>query len=251
MNVGSMNDIDGFNFREFPKKLNLGYGFDIIEGYLNVDLHAFHKPDLVADVCNLSMLPSGYYEEIIAQDILEHLQRSRTKPTLAEWNRLLKNNGILKLRVPNLIGLLSLFLKEESQNVKKQEELIQCCFGTQAYEGDYHYTSFTDLLLKHYLIETGFSILKMSRKDEWLFEVIAQKAGECSRDALLSITDQKEFLVKAYLAVLLREPDDEGLAYYTSRMNIDHVTKEDILNSLLNSDERRNLQEQGLVGTRI
>jgi len=247
-----MRDINCFNFREFPKKLNLGCGFDKKEGYLNIDLNAFHKPDLIADVCNLSMLPSGYYEEIIAQDILEHLPRSKTESTLAEWNRLLKGNGILKLRVPNLIGLMSLFLKKENQSVKKQEELIQCCFGTQAYDGDYHYTSFTELLLKHYLVKTGFSILKMSRKDEWLFEIIAQKKEEYYLETLLNISDQKEFLVKAYLAILLREPDDEGLAYYTSQMNISHITKEEILRSLLNSDERQNLLgDQGSVGTRI
>lgn len=242
-----MCDDNFFNYNEYPNKLNLGCGFDIIEGYLNIDLHAFHNPDLVGDVCNLSMLPSGYYEEIIAQVILEHLPRCKTKPTLSEWNRLLKPNAILKLRVPNVIGLFSLFLKKEYQKINKQEELIQCCFGTQAYDGDYHFTAFTDLIIKHYLMEAGFYDIKITTKDDWLFEVIALKTDVYSRDALLSIREQKQFLVQAYLSILLREPDDEGFAYYMSLMSVNHDKKEVILNSLLNSDERRNLEKNGLV----
>jgi hypothetical protein len=33
-----------------PRKLNLGCGWDKRDGYLNVDLHGSHDPDLVADV---------------------------------------------------------------------------------------------------------------------------------------------------------------------------------------------------------
>jgi predicted SAM-dependent methyltransferase len=55
-------------------KLNLGCGFDHRAGYLNVDMHPFTNPDLVADVLDLSMLPAATYDEIIAQDVLEHFR---------------------------------------------------------------------------------------------------------------------------------------------------------------------------------
>ena len=72
-----------------PKKLNVGCGFDIRPGFLNVDAAAFHDPDLVADVTDLRMLPDGYFEEIVAQDVLEHFERSKTSTALTEWSRLL------------------------------------------------------------------------------------------------------------------------------------------------------------------
>src|SRR4051794_39295293 len=50
-----------------PRRLNLGAGFDKRPGYLNVDLNDFHAPDLVGDVRSLPELPTGLYEEIIAQ----------------------------------------------------------------------------------------------------------------------------------------------------------------------------------------
>ena len=53
-----------------PLKANVGFGPDIRPGYLNVDMYEGFGPDLVADVTNLSMLPSAWFEEILAQDVL-------------------------------------------------------------------------------------------------------------------------------------------------------------------------------------
>lgn len=164
-----------FNYEDYPKKLNIACGFDIMPGYLNVDFKSFHKPDLIADIRNLSMLPSDRYEEILAQDCLEHFPRCDTKPALKEWYRLLKKGGLLKIRTVNLTGLLELFLWEEKQSIERQEELVQCLFGTQAYNGDFHLTGFTRIVLEHYLKETGFGNLKFQTKDHWLFDIEADK----------------------------------------------------------------------------
>jgi hypothetical protein len=51
-----------FDPAKFPKRVNLGCGFDHRPGFLNVDIHDFHHPDLLADVTQLDMLPSGQYE---------------------------------------------------------------------------------------------------------------------------------------------------------------------------------------------
>ncbi|WNZ44360.1 methyltransferase domain-containing protein [Leptolyngbya boryana CZ1] len=167
--------ITEFDPTKYPRKLNLGCGFDIREGYLNVDFQAFHNPDLVADIRKLEMLPSDFYEEVIAQDCLEHFPRCDTQPALAEWSRLLKSGGVLKLRVPNLLGLLELFTWKDKQSIADQEMLVQCLFGTQAYNGDWHLTGFTQTLLSHYLTEAGFGNLQFSDRDHWLFEIVCTK----------------------------------------------------------------------------
>lgn len=167
--------ISKFDYSKYPPRLNLGCGFDIRPGYLNVDFQEFHNPDLVADIKKMEMLPSEFYEEVVAQDCLEHFPRCDTEPALAEWSRLLKLGGILKLRVPNLIGLLELFLWESKQSVEEQKTLVQCLYGTQAYEGDWHFTGFTQILLQHYLEKAGFDNIKFDTKDHWLFEVTCEK----------------------------------------------------------------------------
>ncbi|MBA2280311.1 MAG: methyltransferase domain-containing protein [Acidimicrobiia bacterium] len=160
-----------FDPEAHPRKLNLGCGWDVRNGYLNVDLHEVHQPDLVADITDLSMLPSGFYEEIVAQDVLEHLRREDALPALREWARLLQPGGRLFLRVPNLIGLLGLLA--ERTTIESQRELVQCLFGTQAYNGDYHQNGYTELLLRQTLFEAGFGDPEFTSKDDWLFDVVA------------------------------------------------------------------------------
>jgi len=143
---------------------------------VNVDFQAFHAPDLLADIRKLDKLPSESCDEILAQDCLEHFPRCDTKPALAEWHRLLKPGGVLKLRVPNLIGLLELLTAPDRQSIADQELLVQCAYGTQAYNGDYHQTAFTRRLLEHYLTEAGFVKIVFTPKDHWLFDVVAVKA---------------------------------------------------------------------------
>jgi predicted SAM-dependent methyltransferase len=166
---------DPIDLAQYPDRLNLGCGYDHREGYLNVDIHEFHSPDLVADVTNLHMLPSEGYREIIAQDVLEHLPRTSTVGVLREWNRVLSVGGVLHLRVPSVIDLVALLQAPENQSVEMQEKFIQCLFGTQAYTEDTHFTTFTEPLLRHYLDITGFAVIGWGMRDEWLFEVDAEK----------------------------------------------------------------------------
>ncbi len=79
-----------------PTRLNVGCGYDIRPHFLNVDNGDWHSPDLVADITNLVMLPSGHFEEIVAQDVLEHIERGKQISTLREWGRLLSPDGVLR-----------------------------------------------------------------------------------------------------------------------------------------------------------
>lgn len=169
----SLFDTDKFDYHKFPLKINIGCGFDKRAGYLNVDFQEFHNPDLVADVRNLNMLPSDTYEEILAQDVLEHLPIIDIETTIEEWYRLLRIGGVLKLRIPNLIGLLHLL--EDTRSARNQVDLIRCLFGTQAYKGDYHLSGFTSTLIENYLKEAGFAEISFLPKDQWLFEIKAKK----------------------------------------------------------------------------
>lgn len=162
-----------FDPHRHPPKLNLGCGFDKREGYVNVDFRDFHDPDLVADVRDLSMLPSDYYDEVLAQDVLEHLPRADALPALREWARVLAPGGLLRLRLPNLIGLMDLLVAKPT--LAEQEELVQCLYGTQAYTGDWHCNGFTELTLRHYLHEAGFPHPTFEPFDEWMFDITVHK----------------------------------------------------------------------------
>ena len=172
-----------FDATGFPARLNLGCGYDLREGFLNVDIHAFHNPDLIADVAQLDMLPSGRYVEIIAQDVLEHLPRTSTVPVLQEWSRLLAVSGAIHLRVPSVIDLVELMRAPEHQAIEQQERFVQCLFGTQAYTEDTHYTTFTEPLLRHYLGLADLAVTEWTVRDGWLFVVDAVKVKRPAAEA--------------------------------------------------------------------
>jgi predicted SAM-dependent methyltransferase len=236
-----------FDYAKFPRRLNLGCGFDLRQGYLNVDLQSCHKPDLIADVGELDFLPAGYYEEILAQDVLEHLPRMSTCKTLVHWNRLLAPGGLLRLRVPNVLAILERMASGTNQSVAKQEELIQFLFGTQAYTGDFHLTSFTEVLLRHYLQTTGYEVVSIETMDDGNFDATSRKVrsvhphdvGDFSD--LLSIKRDEDFVRECYLSILEREADAEGANHYVSSLAQARMVRGAVIDLMWNSDERKAL----------
>jgi hypothetical protein len=224
-----------FEFAKYPRRINLGCGLDKKEGFLNIDINASHDPDLVCDITDLQLLPSAYYEYAIAQDVLEHIQRLRIENALKEWNRILKTGGVLELRIPNVIGLLTLLTKEENRSSIMQEKLLQCLFGTQAYDGDFHYYGFTDIVIKNLLESTGFAIEETTIKDEWLFLIRAIKTSDVSIEEIFRLRD-KDFVTEVYRVFLGRLPDENGLHYYLGILK-DGITREAIIESVTNSEE--------------
>jgi len=227
-----------------PDRLNLGCGFDHRAGYLNVDFQVFHEPDLVADVTNLDMLPDGRYVEIVAQDVLEHLPRTETQAVLGEWNRLLADGGSLQLRVPSVVDLVALLQAPEYQAPEHQERLIQCLFGTQAYTGDVHLTTFTRPLLSHYFEQEGFAPARWELFDGWLFDIEVRKVGASrfrERFApfvdLLAVEDLDAFLDASYARILGRAPDPGGRHYYGQQLRQGTLTRRGLIQVLGESDE--------------
>lgn len=229
-------DPTAFDPEKFPRRLNLGCGFDHRPGHLNVDLHAWHNPDLVSDVTDLRPLPDGYYEYAVAQDILEHLPRLRVRTALREWNRVLKVGGTLELRVPNVLGLMKLLRRWRNRTFDQHERLLQSLFGTQHYNGDFHYIGFTDIFLTGLLERTGFTVDRLAAKDVWLFDCAARKVADAPPPAYLRLPDHEAFLDAVYRDVLGREPDADGRAYYLKMLR-DGELREVVLDSLQASDE--------------
>lgn len=230
--------------KSYKRKVNLGCGFDYKEEYLNVDLNDFHKTDLVADVTKLDMLPNNYFEEIVANDILEHVERSKTISVLREWNRILKLDGLLHMQVPSLIDLVEL-LKKGQDNISKSEELIQACFGTQNYTGDFHYTSFTKQLLEYYLLESGFELLNINLRDGWLFDLTAKKINILDSDTndVNKVENSRNTINNLYKNILNRDVDNEALHYYANLLIHNSITIDLITIQLKNSDEYKEMNK--------
>jgi hypothetical protein len=164
-----------FDPEAHPRRLNVGCGFDHRAGYVNVDFEERHDPDLLADVRDLSMLPSGEYDEVLAIDVLEHLPRSDTAACLTEWHRVLRSGGELRLQVPDVVACGRLLMRRDT--VEQHEQLVHQLWGTQAYTGDFHLSGFTDLLVIEALHRTGFHRIELQSRDLWQMQVRAEKVA--------------------------------------------------------------------------
>ncbi len=159
---------------DLPTRLNLGCGFDKRDGYLNVDFQDFHDPDLVADVRDLAALPDGHFSEVMAIDVLEHMERTETAKALAEWHRVLAPGGTLRLQVPDVLAVGQLL--QERDSYEEHELFIHHLYGTQAYTGDFHLAGFTDRLMIELLLDAGFDHIRTHCEHQWLLVVDAGKS---------------------------------------------------------------------------
>ena len=85
------------------KKLNLGCGKDIKDGYINVDSVKLPGVDIVHD---LNKFPWPFkddeFDEVYASHILEHLKD--TLKVMEELHRITKKTGVIKIKVPLVPG---------------------------------------------------------------------------------------------------------------------------------------------------
>ena len=87
------------------KKLNLGCGTDIKEGWINLDCVSLPGVDVVHDLTFLPLpFKEGEFDEIQCQSILEHLDYI---PILKEIHRILKKSGGLKIMVPHFTSSIN------------------------------------------------------------------------------------------------------------------------------------------------
>ncbi len=81
------------------KKLNLGCGTDIREGFINLDIADLEGVDVVHNI-NILPLPfeDNHFDFIVCQDVLEHVDLI---PVMKELHRILKKDAEMQIRVPH------------------------------------------------------------------------------------------------------------------------------------------------------
>jgi SAM-dependent methyltransferase len=143
-------------------RLNLGSGDDHRDGYISVDLRE-EVADVVCDIRKLEHWADGEVDEILANDVLEHFGADQTRAILAEWHRVLRPGGTLRVRVPNLYMICQLVVsRTDSEWWGSVRLLTENLYGGHKYgpEGslDAHHTGWVPALLHQALIEAGFEI---------------------------------------------------------------------------------------------
>ena len=194
------------------KKLNLGCGKDLKQGYLNVDFYDLPMPAKVADTmrCDLSSFPWPFKDdsasEILMLDFLEHFEYSKTRTILQEVWRVLEKDGFVDIQVPDFTECAKAMLYHSPYNCNScgyvftdadgylcnhccrarheiAESAMERLYGGQNHKGNYHYTAFTKKSMETLLYQEGFDKFEFFETNEngetyqqnWNFKVRAYK----------------------------------------------------------------------------
>jgi len=96
-----------------PRRLNLGCGDKILEGYVNVDVaasRAGRRPDVLCDLHKLEPFETDSCDQVMAIHVVEHFYRWEVVDVLREWLRVLKPGGRMILECPNLLTACQMVL---------------------------------------------------------------------------------------------------------------------------------------------
>lgn len=92
-------------------KLHLGCGKRDFPGFTNIDLADYPHIHYKRSADDLSPFENESVDLIYASHVLEYFPLAQVSKVLAEWRRVLKPGGILKLAVPDFENLTKAYLK--------------------------------------------------------------------------------------------------------------------------------------------
>ncbi len=137
-----------------PLKLHLGCGKRHIPGFIHVDAAPAPHIDWVTRVERLSMFEDGAAEFIYASHVLEHFSRREVPRVLAEWRRVLKRDGVLRLAVPDFAACAKLYHEKGLED--GLSGLVGLICGGQRDVYDFHKSIFDEVYLTRLLEDAGF-----------------------------------------------------------------------------------------------
>lgn len=133
-------------------RVNLGCGHITAPGYINVDMRNLPGVDVVAEVGNLPFEPDSL-DEISSTHLLEHFpQEELRRRLLPYWRGLLKPRGLFRAVTPDGAAMLT----HAADGSYAFSDFREVLFGSQDYEGDFHFNLLTPHSLRELVQDAGF-----------------------------------------------------------------------------------------------
>mgnify|MGYP003646770780 FL=1 len=133
-------------------KLHIGCGNIIIPGWVNLDIQSTPGVDIIDDARSLHSIKDNSCDIIYACCVLEHFSRNNIINILKVWNTKLKENGILRIAVPDFLPLAMWYTKNRDLT-----KLLGLLIGGHKDPFDKHGMIFDEKILTDLLTQAGFS----------------------------------------------------------------------------------------------
>lgn len=107
--------VERYMLRQGQKKLHIGCGENIIEGWLNADLVATSSQVAQLDATKTYPFADGTFDYIFSEHMIEHITYEEGQSLLKECFRVLKEGGKIRLSTPDLAFLIDLYHEDKSE----------------------------------------------------------------------------------------------------------------------------------------
>jgi predicted SAM-dependent methyltransferase len=102
------------------RKLQIGTGPNLLEGWLNTDMHPENKGVVFLDARKIFPIGDGVFDYVFSEHQIEHLSFGQGIFMLREINRILKPNGRIRIATPNLQTLIRLYSARRKSRLQKK-----------------------------------------------------------------------------------------------------------------------------------
>lgn len=163
------------------RKLNLGCGRDRKTGWINIDIDLRVGPDVVMDLQDYLPLSDETVDQVLAQDVLEHLTKQQAQSFMGQLNRVIKPGGQVEIRVPDLEKIVSAFGQDS-------EVMFEFIYGNTRENGIWgvHKYAYTKETLARLLRSYGFEVT-LAESETTNIRLVARKRRINPRVKLLVI----------------------------------------------------------------
>lgn len=156
------------------------FDFDNEWRQIRVDIDPSVSPDVVASITDLSPIEDDSVECVFSKHNIEHLESHQVPVALSEFYRVLKPEGFLVIRCPDLRAVAEALVEKEPEEdlfvasvygKNIPVSLIDIIYGSrqEIAEGNFfmaHRTGFTDKSIFKKIIEAGFERARVIRVRE-------------------------------------------------------------------------------------
>lgn len=97
------------------KKLHLGAGGNILQGWCNTDIYPDIKTGVFLDITKKFPFLDNTFDYIFSEHTMEHIELRRGIKSLEECFRVLKPGGKLRIAMPNLGYLIDLYRSDKTE----------------------------------------------------------------------------------------------------------------------------------------
>ena len=130
--------------------LNIGCGTALRADAINMDIRRL--PDTVCgDIRNIPF-GDGYFDEVYATDIIEHMTAADGLTALREISRVLRPSGKAFFQLPSLRGIMEAYAAGATA-----EKVSWWLFGGQDYKENYHFVVYDEKSFQRVLLRSGLT----------------------------------------------------------------------------------------------